>query len=118
MFFATTTTCGIDNDLEYIRISQRWSLSNTSQIRREGLCAHSVRGAMPGSHVRIMQCQKEMSEYWQHTRNGHLKNKLTGLCMDATSLKNGNYLVVNTCNSTLRGQQWAFANYSSTFVDT
>ena len=63
-----------------LRIPQRWSLSNNSQIRREGLCAHSVRGAMTGSHVRIMQCQKEMSEYRQSL---HMGDKLLSVVIVA-----------------------------------
>ena len=53
-----------------------------------------------------------------HKKNGPLKHKISGLCLDATGIKNGDLAKVQNCDPTVNGQKWQFGNYSTTFNGT
>uniref|UniRef100_A0A914XMH8 Ricin B lectin domain-containing protein n=1 Tax=Plectus sambesii TaxID=2011161 RepID=A0A914XMH8_9BILA len=82
--------------------SQVFSLSNKDELRREETCADSVerRDGIGKANVRMIHCTGAMaSQAWKHIKNKQLVHSHTSLCMDAEGLKNGDDVMLKTCDS-------------------
>ncbi len=93
-----------------VSANQVFSLSNKDELRREDLCVLTQGSA--GSVVQMNHCSGNSNEKWTHTKSGPIIHKDSGLCLDVTDVKNGEYAKVNKCNPQKPGQMWDFKNYS------
>ena len=85
-----------------------YSLSKKDELRREDLCC---RGVSRGSKISMYACVGSTDEKWRHSKGGPIVHVNTGLCLDVTDVKNGEYPVLNDCNPNKPGQNWEFRVY-------
>jgi hypothetical protein len=53
----------------------------------------------------------EFPHKWKHTQGGTIMHVKTGLCIDATDVKNGQNTKMETCDESKPGQKWEFEKY-------
>lgn len=94
-----------------VSANQVFSLSKSDELRREDLCVLSYGSA--GSVVMMNHCSGNGNEKWKHSKAGPIIHTESGLCLDVTDVKNGEFAKVNTCNPQKSGQMWEFKNYST-----
>ena len=89
--------------------SQFFSLSNNDELRREDFCCHGSK--TDGSIIMMSDCSGNSNEKWTHKKGGQIIHVDSGLCLDVTEVKNGEFPRLNRCNSNKPGQKWEFGNY-------
>ena len=50
-----------------------------------------------------------LSQSWEHSRDGLLRHRGSGLCLDTEGATAGQGLVANTCDVTKYSQRWEFS---------
>ena len=94
-----------------VSANQVFSLSKKDELRREDLCV--ISHGTPGAVATMNQCTGRSSEKWRHQKGGQIVHIESGLCLDITDVKNGEYAKVNKCNPNKPGQLFEFRNYST-----
>jgi hypothetical protein len=61
------------------------------ELRREDLCCTG--SYSEGSDVQMLPCYGDKSHKWEHDRKTKsIMHKASGLCLDVTNVKNGEYV--------------------------
>ncbi len=89
--------------------NQVFSLSNKDELRREDLCCQGRN--TEGSTVMMYTCSGNSNEKWTHKKGDQIVHVNSGLCLDVTDVKNGEFPHLNQCNPNRPGQKWEFRNY-------
>jgi len=92
-----------------VSANQVFSWTFTKQLRREDKCCSG--SSSVGSEMMLRSCNDGNSQKWNHTKDGFVINDLSGLCLDITSVKNGEYPKMNKCDPSNKNQLWSFRNY-------
>lgn len=90
--------------------NQEWALTKNKAIRHMDMCL-VLHVSQPGSVVKMEGCsgQSNNAQSWEHTRDGLLRHKVTGLCMDSDGAGVGQGLVANQCEPSKYSQRWEFS---------
>jgi hypothetical protein len=65
-----------------------------------------------GSTVILSPCTGGSKEKWKHKKGGQIVHIESGMCLDITDVKHGEYAKINKCDSNKLGQFFEFENYS------
>ena len=95
--------------------NQVFSWSNIYELRREDLCCSG--SSTVGARVRMHHCSGSKSEKWSHTKGGQIVHTESGLCLDVSGVNNGEFPLLNKCDSNKQGQKWEFRTYTSMYSD-
>jgi hypothetical protein len=71
--------------------NQVFSLSKADELRREDLCSSGA--GKEGSDVQMVPCYGDKMHKWTHSKkSSSIVHKESGLCLDVTNVKNGEYV--------------------------
>jgi polypeptide N-acetylgalactosaminyltransferase len=94
-----------------VSANQVFSLSKDNQLRREDLCC--IGNNSPGYVVTMTHCSGSSNEKWSHKQSGQIVHSSSGLCLDITGVKNGEFPKLQHCDESKPGQIWEFRHYST-----
>jgi polypeptide N-acetylgalactosaminyltransferase len=92
--------------------AQLFSLTKDNQLRREMTCAEvRASDSEKTGAVYLSECSGS-SNKWEFTDEKLMKNRDTGLCLDANELSGGDNVVAHTCDASKETQHWHFVKTS------
>ena len=83
--------------------SQYFSWSHNKELRNEYMCAEAQ-----GERVSMRACNGGGSQKWEMTKDGKLKHRDTGLCIQLNSNRSGEELLLKRCDDNDEEQKWDF----------
>jgi polypeptide N-acetylgalactosaminyltransferase len=94
-----------------VSANQVFSLSKKNELRREDLCCYGA--STRGSVVKMQMCYNSDLQHWTHSKETKaIVHTKSGLCLDVTDVKNGEFAKLDECNANKPGQMWEFRNYA------
>lgn len=85
-----------------------------NQLSGKCLDVPGISNLTPGTPLQLFDCEhngrdysgKPSDQFWAFTPQGHIRNTLSGMCIDISGTDNGSLIQIQACDATNPAQNW------------